>query len=276
MVAQIYSAAPIKELTKARNKRGIPGSLSTSFAEWYPDVANLVPSTPDTDFPMYIPPNLKCCGPIIPSFEPLCTTHPELAAWLGARPTVVINMGSHVTHAAQQATEMLTAIWVCLEKHPETQVLWKLQSDSFPAVPTSIASRVRIMPWLPSSPVAILTAAPSIVAYVHHGGSNSFHEAVAAGVPQVVCPVWLDTYDFATRVEYFGIGVRGNRAAAPRVKGEELALALEAVVDNAEAEDMRQRASKLSMAVGGADLGREKAADWVLASAEELLKSSLE
>lgn len=46
------------------------------------------------------------------------------------------------------------------------------------------------------------------------------------GVPQVVLPQWLDTYDCATRVEWLGIGINGSRSAAPGVKAEEFSKAL--------------------------------------------------
>jgi hypothetical protein len=34
-----------------------------------------------------------------------------------------------------------------------------------------------------------------------------------AGIPQIVIPQWYDTYDYATRVKYLGIGVYGNTVA---------------------------------------------------------------
>ena len=43
-------------------------------------------------------------------------------------------------------------------------------------------------------------------------------------------PLWYDCYDFATRVEYLGIGVRGNHRNAPDVGAAEFGLALEMVV----------------------------------------------
>lgn len=46
------------------------------------------------------------------------------------------------------------------------------------------------------------------------------------GVPQVVLPQWLDTYDCATRVEWLGIGVNGSRKAAPGIESKEFSKAL--------------------------------------------------
>lgn len=48
----------------------------------------------------------------------------------------------------------------------------------------------------------------------------------SAGVPQVLLPQWFDCYDFASRAEWLGIGVYGNRAVAPHVEAEEFGRAL--------------------------------------------------
>ncbi|KAK0716106.1 hypothetical protein B0H67DRAFT_515661 [Lasiosphaeris hirsuta] len=263
-----FWSAPVRQLTKARNRRGISGPLSTIFDEVNPGLLYLVQSKPQSDFPLRIPSNVVGCGPILPAFEPLAETHPELSWWLNAGPTIVINMGSHVTHESRQISEILHAIEAALEKHQTHQVLWKLQSDTVPKIPPAIAPRVRIMSWLPGHPAAILTASPSIVAYVHHGGSNSFHEAVAAGVPHVVCPVWLDTYDFATRVEYLDIGVWANRTRAPEVGREDLAAALDQVSSGAMAERLRANAKRLAGSVGGVNAGRKAATARVLEMAK--------
>jgi UDP:flavonoid glycosyltransferase YjiC (YdhE family) len=42
-----------------------------------------------------------------------------------------------------------------------------------------------------------------------------------AGVPQVVLPQWYDTYDFANKAEYLGIGVYASRSVAPNVEAQE-------------------------------------------------------
>jgi hypothetical protein len=250
-------SAPVKKLDQARHQRGIPGHLSTIslFDDIRPDLIFLVQSIPESDFPMVVPPNLLGCGPILPLFRPLAEPHPELAEWLNKGPTIVINMGSHVTHAAQQAAEIMEVVVACMQRQVDLQVLWKLQSDVVPAVPVALQPRLRVMSWLPSTPAAILTASTSVCAYVYHGGSNSFHEAVAAGVPHTVCPVWLDTYDFATRVEYLGIGLWANRGHAPDVNGTSLRLALEEVISGPGAEAMRTKARKLAKLVGGVDAG---------------------
>jgi UDP:flavonoid glycosyltransferase YjiC (YdhE family) len=70
--------------------------------------------------------------------------------------------------------------------------------------------------------------------------------ADSAGVPQVVLPVWIDTYDFAIRVEYLGIGVWGNRVAAPYAVGSELGKALIEVVDGDDSTAMLAKAKQIA------------------------------
>jgi hypothetical protein len=259
----------VKKLEEARRQRGIPGRLGSIalFDEPPPDLIFLVQSVPESDFPLEIPSSLLGCGPILPSLLPLVKTHPELATWLNTGPTIVINMGSHVTHATQQTAEIMAAVIACMQKNEKLQVLWKLQSDNVPNLPADLHSRLRIMSWLPSTPAAILTASTSICAYVYHGGSNSFHEAVAAGVPHVVCPVWLDTYDFATRVEHLGIGLWASRGCAPDVDSIGLRRALDKVISGVGAEQMRKKARSLAKIVGGVDPGRRFAANRILDAA---------
>ncbi|KAG9197459.1 hypothetical protein G6514_001556 [Epicoccum nigrum] len=259
-------SAQVKKLEETRCQRGITSRLGSIalFDEPPPELIFLVQSVPESDFPLQVPANLLGCGPILPSFSPLAKTHPDLATWLNTGPTIVINMGSHVTHATQQTAEIMAAVVVCIQKNEKLQVLWKLQSDNAPDVPAALRPRLRIMSWLPSTPAAILTASATICAYVYHGGSNSFHEAVAAGVPHVVCPVWLDTYDFATRVEHLGIGLWANRGCAPDVDRVSLRRALEQVISGAAAEEMRRKARSLAKTAGGVDSGRRYAANRIL------------
>ncbi|TGJ84714.1 hypothetical protein E0Z10_g4062 [Xylaria hypoxylon] len=166
-------------------------------------------------------------------------------------------MGSHVTYDARQANEVMSAIQQCVGQHPDVQILWKCRKTAQPnakAADAPLDSRIRLMSWLPATPVAYLTASKSVLAYVHHGGSNPFHKALAAGVPQVMCPVWVDTHEFATHAEMLGIGVRA----------EEIAHALDKVVgDSAERRKMGEKSKRLADEVGCVDIGRKTAADQI-------------
>ena len=55
-----------------------------------------------------------------------------------------------------------------------------------------------------------------------------------AGVAQIVLPIWYDTFDFATRVEYLGIGLWGSHRACAKsyfVYAGELSEALLTIMD---------------------------------------------
>lgn len=88
-------------------------------------------------------------------------------------------------------------------------------------------------------------------------------------MPQVILPCWLDTWDFANRVEWLGIGVYGSHNAAPSVEAEELSRALMKVLANIDAVLMRAKAKELA-AVSAVPGGRRKACEKIV----EILESS--
>lgn len=86
----------------------------------------------------------------------------------------------------------------------------------------------------------------------------------SAGVPQVVLSVWADTYDFAHRAEYLGIGRWGSRRSAPGVEAREFGAALEHVLIGPGADKMGARAKKIAdQRVRGGE-GRDVAARHIL------------
>jgi hypothetical protein len=77
--------------------------------------------------------------------------------------------------------------------------------------------------------------------------------------------MWYDLFDFAVRVEWLGIGLRGNRTSAPRVEGEELGRVLLRVVgEGKEAQSARRRAKALGDHFRGEPEGREVACERIL------------
>lgn len=200
-----------------------------------------------------VPPNVTCAGPIVLSGAPAAEQDAELTAWLsrGRGQTLLINLGSSVrNYSPQQASTMAAAVRATLERYPGAQVLWKLinaESRTVELGPLSdlVASgRVRISGWMDVDPVSLLETG-DIVASVHHGGSNCYHEAIYAGVPQVVLPLWADLYNFAALAETSGIGVYGSRGTAPDWTVGGLTNAFMAVMDDQKAAGMRKKVRKL-------------------------------
>lgn len=78
---------------------------------------------------------------------------------------------------------MTMATQAVLREFPSMQVLWKLKYDweSSPTVKNILGSlvssdKVRIFPWIQPEIISLLEGG-NILAYVHHGGANSFFEA---------------------------------------------------------------------------------------------------
>lgn len=234
-----------------------------------PGVKYLVANLPEVEFPLTkIPPHIIPCGPIIRPAPAVKEVDPELAAWLALGPTVYISLGTHAKTTERTAVEIAKSIRVLLdramgwrggdggdEKVPweRLQVLWKLTRKApcyddermRDVLGRDIDSgRVRIVDWIAPEPSSLLEER-NVVCAVHHGGANSFLEAVAAGVPQVVLPVWIDCFDYANRAEVLGIGLWGNRKARPRCEARELAPVLVEAVFGAGAEGRRARAREL-------------------------------
>lgn len=279
----------MKEYLKSH---GIPTPVDL-FTVYRPD--NLIwisQGSIEADFPLtVIPENVKAVGPIILASASAVEQDAELATWIKKAPTVMINLGSHVDYDEKAAREMVGAIKILLEQ-TDVQVLWKFnkRKDKDGAVAVDFPmdfvknmlggniERLRMTKWLSIDPPAMLETG-NIAAAVTHGGASSFYEAMMLvilflpesvqlitnttrnGVPQVILPLWLDHYEFATRAGLFGIGVWGSRASAPDWTREELGGAFLKVLGNSsQAIQLRENAKEFAKKFGGKP-GRERAAD---------------
>ncbi|WVR03363.1 hypothetical protein IAU60_000354 [Kwoniella sp. DSM 27419] len=254
-----------KALTKARNRAGFPGLIP--LFEGNSGITTLCMSTmPEAELPAYRPSWLLCCGPILLPSRPVQETDPELAAWLSRGPTILIGLGTLFVMSEDYAYNMLASIRVVLDIRKDVQVLWKVRKHGDFKVDgvDALDDRLRVVDWLETDPVAILQTG-NVICSVNHGGSNSYHEALATGIPQVIMPAWLDCYDFAARLQYLGNGVWGNSKAAPGCSEPEFTTALLTVVgrtaDASEANRYRLRAKELGAIVtrNGTKHGREVA-----------------
>ncbi len=83
-------------------------------------------------------------------------------------------------------------------------------------------------------------------------------------MPQVILPVWGDTYDFAKRVEWLGIGKFGSKRYAPKVSANELGNALKQVVLSPQAANFQAKATELATLCNRDGGGRNIAAKTIL------------
>lgn len=97
--------------------------------------------------------------------------------------------------------------------HGKIRFLFKINRPLEPAhgfsAATPVPSFVRLTHWIESQQG--IYRHPSLKAFVHHGGGNSFNEAVYFGVPQLVLSQWLDTHEYGSLAEQYGLGLRSSR-----------------------------------------------------------------
>ncbi|KAL4820097.1 hypothetical protein BDW67DRAFT_172886 [Aspergillus spinulosporus] len=264
----------IKAIDERRHAEGITGPYPVMASLAKNQTPLLIASRPEIDFPCFLPDSIASCGPILRPCDPIEEGCPELAEWLSRGPTVLVNLGSNVCFDRDQTSKFADGLRMLLDARPDVQVLWKLKPnrkvESAFWIPEAmeeifdevLAGRVRIEEWLPVEPICILGSG-QICCMVHHGGANSYNEAIQAGVPQIVLPVWFDTYDFAARVEYLGVGVWGSKTSAPAINGPELGKALLRVLHSKESSTIRDKAKTIAVKLGFSEGRRQMASETV-------------
>ncbi|GAB0136192.1 hypothetical protein EsDP_00004504 [Epichloe bromicola] len=220
----------------------------------------LVSASPETDFPhLVIPPYVVPCGPIVLKSNPIASESSELRTWLKQRPTIYVNLGTQYQWDQERMREFAQALRILFENtKQEMQCLWKLRA--YQQCPPSEKSdqeahdilgvylkedRVRMVDWLDASPLSLLETG-HIVCTVHHGGANSYNEAVLSGVPQVVLPLWTDCYDYAQRVMFLGLGRLGSPTKSPQWFAKELAAEMLRVIQGDEAQSIKENCMRLA------------------------------
>lgn len=130
-----------------------------------------------------VPANVTTTGPIVISVASAAEQDIDLTLWLRRAPTVLVNLGSLFEYDADTASSMAGALEVVLRR-TSVQVLWKMNTclddkDWRPLVEEFIETdRLRVSKWLTVDPAALLETG-DIIASVHHGGANCYHEAIA-------------------------------------------------------------------------------------------------
>jgi UDP-glucoronosyl and UDP-glucosyl transferase len=145
-----------------------------------------------------------------------------LPPWIGDladRPTVLVSLGT-VFHRTPGLHDVILA---ALREEP-VNLLIALGFDQHPARLGAQPPHVRVEATLPQ--VALL---PRCALMVTHGGFNSVKEALAVGVPMVICPIAGDQPYCAKRCEALGVA----RVIAPSDRTPEaIRAAVHAVLSN--------------------------------------------
>ncbi|ROV97406.1 hypothetical protein VMCG_06947 [Cytospora schulzeri] len=231
----------------------------------------ICPSLPELEFPMRVRPTTFGCGPIALPKRPIRELDPDMDSWLrrkGMR-TMLVNLGTHHTMDAMHALEIARALKHILDDVSDLQILWKImltgdgqQGDIDEVFGLALVAnkRIRMERWLRADPVALLDTG-KVIAQVHHGGANTYFECCRSGVPQVILASWWDTYEYAARVEYLGVGVFANKKAAPRAQTVEFREALLKVIGNPE---MSAKANELATVCRRNGEGRVRARNLIV------------
>ncbi|KAE9366236.1 glycosyltransferase family 1 protein [Stipitochalara longipes BDJ] len=253
--AVIHASAPALTTKRAfLRANGIKNPLSgVSVYEDNDRCLWISQSMKEASYPLkYIPSNVLQVRPIYLSTAPGAEQDAELASWLERGPTLLINIGSIVDCNEEEATKVIKAMRILFDNVEGIQVLWKLKKkidfgDGFLEAVSAefIGGRLRLEKWLTIDPGAIMETG-NVVCMLHHGGANSFNDAIGAGIPHLVLPMWADTYDHANLVEWLGIGVWASHRVAPEWETDELGSAFFRVCGQGnEAAAMRKKAMEL-------------------------------
>ncbi|KAE8352501.1 diacylglycerol acyltransferase-domain-containing protein [Aspergillus coremiiformis] len=258
-----------REIRDWRIRHHIHGRFPFADA-WRPDRFHLSPALKELDWPMEVPDNILACGPILLPTASVEKQDPELATWLQNGPTVLVNLGTLYAPDPKVAEHIATGLKRFLDswQGQKVQILWKLpkhphdEGDVYhrsiePLRQETESDRVRIHPWFSVEPMAMLQTG-QIVCSVHHGGANSWYEAIQNGVPHVVLPAWQDCYENAARAEWLRIGVYGNKSRAPNIDGQELSNALLTVMGNDAYKEKALHFARLCQRKEGRVAGAEK------------------
>lgn len=294
----LKTSRQVRDVEKHRKANGLSGSIPDMTINTNDKnvLAVILASRPEYEYPCFLPRKFILCGPIIRPFAPIAEEHPDLAHWLAQCPTVLINLGSIAQFSPIIEREFASAVRLILEVRGRAQVLWKLPRPAASTSPSGKITdpealeilsyfldqdRLRTVTWLPMEPSCLLQSG-HVKCVVHHGGANSYHEAIRfvflktlftfylptnihirAGIPQVIAPIWFDTFDFAQRVEYLGIGYWGNQLHAPGVHGPELGQAVKRIMFTDRGRSVIRRAREMAAKVGSKE-GRVVACEKIM------------
>lgn len=155
-----------------------------------PNRLHLSPALKELDWPFDVPDNVVACGPILLPCAPVKAQDPEMFTWLHKAPTVLINLGTLYAPNPAVVLEMAAGVKTFLDSPAGRgiQVLWKLpkhphdQDEIYSQSTTPLqaeldSDQVRILSWFEVEPLAMLETG-QIVCSVHHGGANSWYEAI--------------------------------------------------------------------------------------------------
>lgn len=184
MIYSILTLPGIGETRSFLEANGVGNPLDLINGQHRHDAPWIAQAMREAAVPLeYLPPNVSAVGPIVLSLATAGEQDAEMEAWLRRAPTVLVNLGTVFKYHEERAHLMAKAIANVLER-TNAQILWKMvklgeYNDEFKVYLQKYVDegRLRVVNWLTVDPAALVES-EHIVASVHHGGSNCYHEAL--------------------------------------------------------------------------------------------------
>ena len=142
----------------------------------------ICPGVREIDLLLVVPDFLGLYGPIVLDTTPIESSDPKLNQWLVRGEMVIMYMGTHFHYTESQVEAIISGFLSAISQDSNTQFLWKLFGRSKFESLTEEAlknlrdkERFKIVDWFGVDPASIVKH-PNVVAYVHHGGADSYYE----------------------------------------------------------------------------------------------------
>uniref|UniRef100_A0A0A9GX19 Uncharacterized protein n=1 Tax=Arundo donax TaxID=35708 RepID=A0A0A9GX19_ARUDO len=243
-------------LSMAKDVTRVDGILVNTFRELEPTVSDAMDG---------LAPPLVCpVGPLVWTRSVGVERDQECLRWLDQQPrgsVVYISFGSGGTLTWQQTAELALGlelsqcrfVWVFKRPRQDTAMgaFFGTQGGEDTGLyflPEGFIERTRgvglvLQSWAPQT--AIL-GHPSVGCFVTHCGWNSILESITNGVPMVAWPLYAEQNMNAAMMEVqVGVVTRVKVGADRFISKEEVANAIQHVMEGEEAERLRKRASEL-------------------------------
>jgi hypothetical protein len=180
LISRILRDPHFKELMDYRHSHGLPGKLPMGGLSVTRSVHTFCFGLPELDFPITLLPNIGLYGPVTLDSTPL-SKEDELSEWLDQGKTIMMSMGTHFRYSEAQVRNTIRGFRAGTSS--TDQVLWKLPGMAkFKHIldeeleNEGKKERFRIVEWIDADPGEVMRHG-NVVAYVHHGGANSYYEA---------------------------------------------------------------------------------------------------
>jgi len=247
--SRLFTSPEVKELMSYRQSRGFPRSFPLGPASVSRSVHTLCFGLHELEFPITLPPMIGLYGPATLDSAPL-SKEDELSRWLDGGRTIMMSMGTHFNYSEAQARNTIRGFLAGTSS--TDQVFWKLRDKAkFQHIIDEelanepVKGRFKIVDWIDTDLGEVMKH-KNVVAFVHHGGANSYYEAAQAGLPHIILAQWYDLYEMAARVEYIGIGIYGNKSVAPEIDATEFGAAIARLLSpGEEAEKIARKAKEI-------------------------------